>query len=67
VLVFWYYIAAEALAEQVLPETAANYVSTGLMGTGIAQLAEGLGAGKIPFWKTVRFAAGPGRLLMNPK
>jgi hypothetical protein len=37
------------LAQQVLPEKAANYVSTGLMGTGIAHLAEGLGAGKIPY------------------
>jgi hypothetical protein len=37
------------------------------MGTGIAQLAEGLGAGKIPLaGRAVRLAAGPGRLLMNP-
>ena len=42
------YLGAEALANQVLPEGGANAVSTGLMGTGIAQLAEGLGAGKIP-------------------
>jgi hypothetical protein len=42
------YLGAEALANQVLPEGGANAVSTGLMGTGIAHLAEGLGAGKIP-------------------
>jgi hypothetical protein len=46
VLVFGTIYAAEALAEQVLPETAANYVGTGIIGTGIAQLAEGVGAGK---------------------
>jgi hypothetical protein len=61
------YLGAEALANQVLPEGGANAVSTGLMGTGIAQLAEGLGAGKIPLaGRAVRLAAGPGRLLMNP-
>jgi hypothetical protein len=61
------YLGAEALANQVLPEGGANAVSTGLMGTGIAQLAEGLGAGKIPLaGRAVRLAAGPGRMLMNP-
>jgi hypothetical protein len=61
------YLGTEALANQLLPEGGANAVSTGLMGTGIAQLAEGFGAGKIPVvGKAVRFAAGPGRLLTNP-
>ena len=61
------YLGAEALAGQLLPEGGADAVSTGLMGTGIAQLAEGFGAGKIPVvGKAVRFAAGPGRLLTNP-
>jgi hypothetical protein len=62
------YLGAEALANQLLPKGSADAVSTGLMGTGIAQLAEGFGAGKIPLaGKAVRLAAGPGRLLMNPK
>jgi hypothetical protein len=61
------YLGTEALANQLLPEGGANAVSTGLMGTGIAQLAEGFGAGKIPLvGKAVRFAAGPGRFLTNP-
>ena len=62
------YLGTEALANQLLPEGGADAVSTGLMGTGIAQLAEGFGAGKIPLvGKAVRFAAGPGRFLTNPK
>lgn len=61
------YLGTEALASQLLPEGGAGAVSTGLMGTGIAQLAEGFGAGKIPVvGKAVRFAAGPGRFLTNP-
>jgi hypothetical protein len=61
------YLGAEALSNQLLPKGGADAVSTGLMGTGIAQLAEGLGAGKIPLaGRAVRLAAGPGRLLMNP-
>ena len=61
------YLGADTLAQQVLPEGGANAVSTGLMGTGIAQLAEGFGAGKIPYaGRALSLAAGPGRLLMNP-
>jgi hypothetical protein len=55
------------LAQQALPEKEAGYASTGLMATGIADFAKGLGAGKIPYFgRLVNFAAGPGRLLAKP-
>jgi hypothetical protein len=54
------------LAQQVLPEGGANAVNTGLMATGIAQLAEGV-TKKIPYaGRAISLAAGPGRLLANP-
>jgi hypothetical protein len=59
--------AAESLAEQVLPETAANYVGKGIIGSGIAQLAEGVTKNTPYLGKLVRFVGGPSRLLMNPK
>jgi hypothetical protein len=61
------YLGAEILAQQALPEKEAGYVSTGLMATGIADFAKGLGAGKIPYaGRLVSAIAGPGRLLANP-
>jgi hypothetical protein len=61
------YAGAEVLAQQALPEKEAGYASTGLMATGIADFAKGLGAGKIPYFgRLVNFAAGPGRLLAKP-
>jgi hypothetical protein len=61
------YAGAEILAQQALPEKEAGYASTGLMATGIADFAKGLGAGKIPYFgRLVNFAAGPGRLLAKP-
>jgi hypothetical protein len=60
------YLGADRLAQQVLPEGGANAVNTGLMATGIAQLAEGV-TKKIPYaGRAISLAAGPGRLLANP-
>jgi hypothetical protein len=60
------YLGADRLAQQVLPEGGANAVNTGLMATGIAQLAEGV-TKKIPYaGRLVSAVAGPGRLLANP-
>lgn len=61
------YAGAEILAQQALPEEEAGYARTGLMATGIADFAKGLGAGKIPYaGRLVSAIAGPGRLLAKP-
>jgi hypothetical protein len=61
-----YGVGADVLAQQVLPEKGVDAFRTGLMTTGIAQLAEGV-TKKIPYaGRAISLAAGPGRLLMNP-
>ena len=61
-----YGVGADVLAQQVLPEKGVDAFRTGLMTTGIAQLAEGV-TKKIPYaGRAISLAAGPGRLLANP-
>lgn len=59
------YLGASAVGEMT---GTSKVVEPALATTGIAQLAEGLGAGRIPLGigKAIRFAAGPGRLLTSP-
>jgi len=58
------YLGASAVGEMTGTE---KVVEPALAATGIAQFAEGLGAGRIPLaGRAIRFAAGPGRFLTGP-